>query len=95
MDKERLNKAAALFTVAALITAVTVVLAVLMLSSISSRREQFFVPLIIFVALSAFAWGGFMESFLSAFPVNDGKEKVYKVEVVNKEKSEDKNGDEN
>ena len=92
MDKERLNKAAALFTVAALITAVTVVLAVLMLSS---RREQFFVPLIIFVALSAFAWGGFMESFLSTFPVNDGKEKVYKVEVVNKEKSEDKNGDEN
>ncbi len=92
MDKERLNKAAALFTVAALITAVTVVLAVLMLSS---KREQFFVPLIIFVALSAFAWGGFMESFLSAFPVNDGKEKVYKVEVVNKEKSEDKNGDEN
>lgn len=92
MDKEKLNRAAALFTVAALITAVTVVLAVLMLSS---RREQFFVPLIIFVALSAFAWGGFMESFLSAFPVNDGKEKVYKVEVVNKEKSEDKNGDEN
>lgn len=92
MDKEKLNKAAALFTVAALITAVTVVLAVLMLSS---RREQFFVPLIIFVALSAFAWGGFMESFLSAFPVNDGKEKVYKVEVVNKEKSEDKNGDDN
>lgn len=92
MDKERLNKAAALFTVAALITAVTFVLAVLMLSS---RREQFFVPLIIFVALSAFAWGGFMESFLSAFPVNDGKEKVYKVEVVNKEKTEDKNGDEN
>lgn len=92
MDKEKLNKAAALFTVAALITAVTVVLAVLMLSS---RREQFFVPLIIFVALSAFAWGGFMESFLSAFPVNDGKEKVYKVEVVNKEKSEDKNGDAN
>lgn len=92
MDKEKLNKAAALFTVAALITAVAVVLAVLMLSS---RREQFFVPLIIFVALSAFAWGGFMESFLSAFPVNDGKEKVYKVEVVNKEKSEDKNGDEN
>lgn len=92
MDKERLNKAAALFTVAALITAVTVVLAVLMLSS---KRVQFFVPLIIFVALSAFAWGGFMESFLSAFPVNDGKEKVYKVEVVNKEKSEDKNGDEN
>lgn len=92
MDKERLNKAAALFTVAALITAVTVVLAVLMLSN---RREQFFVPLIIFVALSAFAWGGFMESFLSAFPVNDGKEKVYKVEVVNKEKSEDKNGDAN
>lgn len=92
MDKERLNKAAALFTVAALITAVTVVLAVLMLSS---KREQFFVPLIIFVALSAFAWGGFMESFLSAFPVNDGKEKVYKVEVVNKENSEDKNGDEN
>lgn len=92
MDKEKLNKAAALFTVAALITAVTVVLAVLMLSN---RREQFFVPLIIFVALSAFAWGGFMESFLSAFPVNDGKEKVYKVEVVNKEKSEDKNGDAN
>ncbi len=92
MDKERLNKAAALFTVAALITAVTVVLAVLMLSS---KREQFFVPLIIFVALSAFAWGGFMESFLSAFPVNDGKEKVYKVEVVNKENSEDKNGGEN
>lgn len=92
MDKERLNKAAALFTVAALITAVTVVLAVLMLSS---KRVQFFVPLIIFVALSAFAWGGFMESFLSAFPVNDGKEKVYKVEVVNKENSEDKNGDEN
>lgn len=92
MDKEKLNKAAALFTVAALISAVTVVLAVLMLSS---RREQFFVPLIIFVVLSAFAWGGFMESFLSAFPVNDGKEKVYKVEVVNKEKSEDKNGDEN
>ena len=92
MDKERLNKAAALFTVAALITAVTVVLAVLMLSS---KRVQFFVPLIIFVALSAFAWGGFMESFLSAFPVNDGKEKVYKVEVVKKENSEDKNGDEN
>ena len=92
MDKERLNKAAALFTVAALITAVTVVLAVLMLSS---KREQFFVPLLIFVALSSFAWGGFMESSLSAFPVNDGKEKVYKVEVVNKENSEDKNGDEN
>ena len=92
MNKERLNRATALFTVAALITAVTVVLAVLMLSS---RREQFFVPLIIFVALSAFAWSGFMDSFLSAFPVNDGKEKVYKVEVVNKEKSEDKNGDEN
>lgn len=92
MDKERLNKAAALFTVAALITAVTVVLAVLMLSS---RREQFFVPLVIVAALSAFAWSGFMDSFLSAFPVNDGKEKVYKVEVVNKEKSEDKNGDEN
>lgn len=36
-----------------------------------------------------------MESFLSAFPVNDGKEKVYKVEVVNKENSEDKNGEEN
>lgn len=92
MDKEKLNKAAALFTVAALITAVTVVLAIL-LSAYS--KERFFVPFIIFVALSAFAWGGFMESFLSAFPVNDGKEKVYKVEVVNKEKSEDKNGDEN
>ena len=93
MNKERLNKAAALFTVAALITAVTVVLAILLLSAYS--KERFFVPFIIFVALSAFAWGAFMESFLSTFPVNDGKEKVYKVEVVNKEKSEDKNGDEN
>ena len=52
-------------------------------------------PMVLCDLVAAFLWCSFVSLLLQALPVNDGKEKVYKVEVVNKEKSEDKNGDEN
>lgn len=80
MNKEGLNKASMAFTGAAFSTAAWVILFTLL---ISSRREQFLVPFIIVGILSAFLWSGFVSALLGALPVSGGKDKVYKVKVVN------------
>ena len=91
MNKEGLNKASMAFSGAAFSTVAWIILYTLLTST---RREQFLVPFIIVGILSAFLWSGFVSALLGALPTSDGKNKVYKVKVVNKDEA-DKNVEEN
>ena len=96
MDKERLNRAKNMFILAAMVSVVALILtALVFIAANRSAAGALFMPMVLCDLVAAFLWCSFVSLLLQALPVNDGKEKVYKVEVVNKEKSEDKNGDAN
>ena len=92
MNKERLNRAKNVFIFAAMVSVVALILtALVFIAGNRSAAGMLFIPMILCDLVAAFLWCSFVSLLLQALPVNDGKEKVYKVEVVNKEKSESEN----